>query len=64
MKFVVTMTTTDVENFTVDATSEEEAVAIVHEMFLEGELDYERPEYDIEFTCGNARETDWVQSLI
>ena len=64
MKFVVTMTSTSVEQFEVDADNEQMAVEIVHDMFNDGELDTYRPEYDITFTCGNAKETDWVQSLV
>jgi len=66
MKYTVTMTTTNVENFEIEAADEYEAVAITHEMFNTGELDelYDRPWYDITFTCGNAEETEVVQSLV
>ena len=63
--FTVTFTATHSEDFEVEANSEAEAVAIIHEMYSEGELDYEdRPEYNITFTCGRVVETDWEQSLI
>ena len=67
MKFIVTMTTTNVEDFEIDAISEEDAVETIQTMFNEGELDdlrQPRPEYDITFTCGNAVRKDWIQSLI
>lgn len=65
MKYIVNLKTTTDEQFEVDATSEQEAVALVHEMFIDGELDNDdRVWYDLEFTCGRARETDSVQSLI
>lgn len=65
MKFIVNMTTTQSEDFEVDARSEQEAVAIVHEMFNTGDLEQaDRPWYDITFTCGNAEETEQIQSLI
>jgi len=65
MKYIVNLRTTSDEQFEVDAKSEQEAVALVHDMFYEGELDNDdRVWYDLEFTCGSARETDSIQSLI
>lgn len=65
MKFIVNMTTTQSEDFEVDARSEQEAVAIVHDMFNTGDLEQAaRPWYDITFTCGDAEETEQIQSLI
>lgn len=64
-KFVVTMTSTHSEDFEVEARSEQEAVEIICDMFDEGELEEEdRPWYNITFTCGRAKETTDVQSLI
>ena len=64
MKYTVTMKTVNVEYFDVEAEDEYEAVSVIHEMFNEGELDYEHPSYDITFTCGAAKETDWIESMI
>lgn len=64
MKYIVNLRTTSDEQFEVDAKSEKDAVALVHEMFIAGELDNDdRVWYDLEFTCGNVKETDLIQSL-
>lgn len=64
MKYTVTMTSVSSSDFIIDAVDEYEAVELIREMFVEGELEEDRPEYDITFTCGNAQTSEYVQSLV
>ena len=64
MKYTVTMTSTSSSDFIIDAADEYEAVEIARELFDNGELEEDRPEWDITFTCGNAETSSWIQSMI